>query len=67
VVREHVRVVLQVVADLAARRVLEQRLQPREQASRQLVRRAGVVGARAARRPLAGLDAERHADDLRRM
>ncbi len=65
VVQQHVRVVLEVMADLRAVRVLEQRLELRERLlAVELVRCAGViVGERQVGR-VAGLDAERHADDL---
>ena len=62
---QHVCVVLQVMADLPALRVLEQRLQPRERRRPvELVRRAGVVVRERQVGGLAGLDAERDADDL---
>ena len=65
VVGEHVRVVLEMVADLAARRILEHRLQRREHAlAVQLLGRAGIVVAQRHVGRDAGLDAEGDADDL---
>ena len=65
VVAQHVRVIFQVMAQFAATLVLEQRLQQLQHLGAvQLIRRAGIgvrerhVGRRA------GLDRERHADDL---
>ena len=65
-VGEHVRVVLDVLADLGRVRVLEPRPQPRDHlVERQLVGRARVVVAQRHVRGLARLDRERDADDAR--
>jgi hypothetical protein len=62
--QQHVRVVLEVMADLRPLRVLEQRLQPRERPLPvELVRRAGVIVREGQVRGLAGFNAERDADD----
>ncbi len=64
VVREHVRVVLQVMADFR-RRALEPRLEPREHAlAVQLIRRAGVAVREREVGGLARRDRERDADEL---
>ena len=65
VIAQHVRVVLQVVPDLGARRVLEQGLQCRQHAIPvELRRRAGIVVRERQIGGVSGFAAERHADDL---
>ena len=64
--REHVRVVLEVMADLGVLLRLEQRLELREaRVAIELVGRAGVVVPQRQIGRVARRDGERHADDLR--
>ena len=64
-IQEHVGVVLEVVTELGAARILENRLQRRQHARAvELLRRAGVDVAQRHVGSRAWHDAERHADDL---
>ncbi len=66
VTQKHVRVVFEVVAELRALRIFEERLQGFEHAFPiQLFGRAGIAVTHRHIRGDAGLGGERHADDLR--